>query len=169
MIKSPRLLLRKMDIPLPRIRVSREGEAGFRGSPAGDLYVFLTLRPHRLFKRQGADLFCRIPIPMTMAALGGEIEVPSLDGTKSVLKIPAGTQAGQQLRMRGKGMSILRSNSRGDLIIEAGVETPVHLSKKQKELLKEFEDIAQTGQNSPQSSSFFAKVKEFWDDLGAGR
>ncbi|RZI46394.1 molecular chaperone DnaJ [Candidatus Finniella inopinata] len=149
-----------------RIRLTREGEAGLRGGPAGDLYVFLSVRPHRLFKRQGADLFCRIPIPMTTAALGGEIEVPCVDGSKSSLKIPSGTQGGQQFRLRGKGMSVLRSSARGDLIIEAGVETPVNLSKKQKELLKQFEEASKKEENNPHSTGFFAKVKEFWDELG---
>lgn len=149
-----------------RIRVAREGEAGLRGGPSGDLYVFLSIRPHRLFRRQGADLFCKIPIPMTIAALGGDIEVPSIDGTRSALKIPIGTQGGQQFRMRNKGMSVLRSNARGDLIIEAGVETPVNLTKKQKDILKQFEEANIKEDNSPQSTGFFAKVKEFWDDLG---
>jgi molecular chaperone DnaJ len=144
-----------------RIRVSREGEAGLRGGPPGDLYVFISIRPHKLFKRQGGDLFCRIPIRMTTAALGGEIEVPCIDGSKGSLKIPAGTQSGQQFRLRGKGMSILRSSARGDLIIEAGVETPVNLTKKQKEILAQFEETTHQGQNSPESSGFFAKVKEF--------
>ena len=150
-----------------RIRVSREGEAGLRGGPAGDLYVFLSIRPHRFFKRQNADLFCRVPIPMTTAALGGEVEIPVLDGSKSAVKIPAGTQAGQQFRLRGKGMSVLRSSSRGDLIIEAGIETPVNLTKKQKELLKQFEEASQKEHNNPQSTGFFAKVKEFWEELGS--
>ena len=149
-----------------RIRLTREGEAGLRGGPAGDLYVFLSIRPHRLFKRQGGDLFCRIPIPMITAALGGKIEVPCIDGSKSSLKIPTGTQGGQQFRLRGKGMSVLRSGVRGDLIIEAGVETPVNLTKKQKELLKQFEETSKQEENSPQSTGFFAKVKEFWDELG---
>lgn len=151
-----------------RIRVSREGEAGLRGGPPGDLYVFISIKPHKLFSRQGGDLFCRIPISMVTAALGGEIVVPCIDGGKASLKIPAGTQGGQQLRLRGKGMSVLRSTAKGDLIIEAGVETPVNLSKKQKEILAQFEETSQQEQNNPESTGFFAKVKEFWEDLGGG-
>lgn len=137
-----------------------------RGGPPGDLYVFLSIRPHRFFKRQTADIHCRVPITMMTAALGGQIEVPSIDGSHAVVKIPAGTQGGHQFRLRGKGMSILRSSSRGDMIIEAAVETPVNLSKKQKELLEQFNETSKKESNSPQSSGFFAKVKEFWDELG---
>jgi molecular chaperone DnaJ len=152
-----------------RIRVSKEGEAGLRGGPAGDLYVFLSIRPHRLFKRQGADIICRVPIPMTTAALGGEIDVPVIDGNSVQLKVPAGTQGGHQFRLRSKGMSVLRSSSRGDMIVEAAVETPVSLSKKQKELLKQFDEASKKESNSPQTSGFFAKVKDFFDDLGRGK
>ena len=150
-----------------RIRVSKEGEAGLRGGPAGDLYVFLSLRPHKFFKRQGADLYCRAPITMTTAALGGEVAVPSIDGNQTSLKIPAGTQSGHQFRIRGKGMTALRSTARGDLIIEAVVETPVNLTKKQKEFLKQFEETTKKEANNPQSSGFFARVKEFWEELGS--
>ncbi len=151
-----------------RIRVTKEGEAGLRGGPAGDLYVFLSLRPHRFFKRQGSDLYCRAPITMTTAALGGEIGVPSIDGSQTSLKIPSGTQSGHQFRIRSKGMTALRSSMRGDMIIEAVVETPVNLTKKQKELLKQFEETTKKESNNPQSSGFFAKVKEFWEELGSG-
>jgi molecular chaperone DnaJ len=149
-----------------RIRVAKEGEAGSRGGPAGDLYVFLSIRPHRFFKRQGADIYCRVPITMTTASLGGDIEVPSIDGSHTHLKITSGTQSGHQFRIRGKGMTTLRGSGRGDMIIEAMIETPVNLSKKQKELLKQFEEASKKESNNPQSTGFFAKVKEFWDELG---
>ena len=149
-----------------RIRVAKEGEAGLRGGPAGDLYVFLSIRPHRFFKRQGADIYCRVPITITTAALGGEIEVPSIDGSHTNLKITSGTQSGHQFRIRGKGMTTLRGSGRGDMLIEAMVETPVNLSKKQKELLKQFEEASKKESNNPQSTGFFAKVKEFWDEFG---
>jgi molecular chaperone DnaJ len=166
---------KNLDVKIPagvedgtRIRVTKEGEAGLRGGPAGDLYVFLSLRPHRFFKRQGADLYCKAPITMTTAALGGEIGVPSIDGSQTSLKIPSGTQSSHQFRIRGKGMTALRSSLRGDMIIEAVVETPVNLTKKQKELLKQFEETTKKEANNPQSSGFFAKVKEFWEELGNG-
>lgn len=145
-----------------RIRLAGEGEAGMRGGPAGDLYIFLSLRPHPIFQRDGADLFCRVPIAMTAAALGGEIEVPTLNGKRVKLKIPEGTQTGRQFRLKDKGMPVLNSREVGDLYIQTTVETPVHLSKKQKELLREFE-TASSGETNPESSGFFAKVKEFWD------
>lgn len=149
-----------------RIRVAEAGEAGIRGGPTGDLYVFLSIRPHRFFNREGTDIYCKVPIIMTTAALGGEIEVPSIDGSRTKVKIPAGTQSGHKFRLRGKGMSILRSSSRGDMYIEAAVETPVNLTKKQKELLQQFDESENHDANSPQSSGFFAKVKELWGDLG---
>src|ERR1700722_12419622 len=145
-----------------RIRLSGEGEMGMRGAPAGDLYVFLSVQQHRFFQRDGADLQCRVPITMPTAALGGQIEVPTIDGARSQVTIPAGTQSGQQFRLRGKGMSVLRSAARGDLYIEVSVETPVKLTKRQKELLQEFE--AEGGSvpgTHPESEGFFAKVKEF--------
>lgn len=149
-----------------RIRVTHEGEAGMRGAPNGDLYVFLNIKHHKLFKRQGADILCKVPIQMVDAAIGGEIEVPTIDGGKSNVKIPAGTQGGQQFRLKGKGMSVLRSTGRGDMIIEAKVETPVSLSKRQKELLEEFAQLSKEEKNSPESQGFFAKVKDFFEDLG---
>jgi len=149
-----------------RIRLANEGEMGLRGAPSGDLYVFLSVRSHAFFQRDGADLQCRVPIPMPTAALGGQIEVPTIDGARSQVTIPAGTQSGQQFRLRGKGMSILRSPGRGDLYIEVVVETPVKLNKRQKELLQEFEKAGSDGTGThPESEGFFAKVKEFLGDL----
>ena len=146
-----------------RIRLSNEGEVGARGGPAGDLYIFVSVAEHPIFKRDGADIHCQIPIPMTTAALGGAIEAPTIDGSRVKVNIPEGTQSGHQMRLRGKGMSVLRSGHRGDMYIHTQVETPVKLSKKQKDLLKEFEKSG--GHTSPESEGFFAKVKEFWDDL----
>ena len=145
-----------------RIRLAGEGEAGMRGGPAGDLYIFLSVKPHRLFERDGADLFCRVPISMVTASLGGEIEVPTLGGKKVKVKVPEGAQTGRQFRLKGKGMPVVNSRETGDLYIQITVETPVHLNKKQKELLKEFE-TASSDSNNPESSGFFARVKEFWD------
>jgi molecular chaperone DnaJ len=147
-----------------RIRLANEGEVGIRGGPAGDLYIFLSVAPHEIFERDGDDLHCTIPIPMTTASLGGSIEAPTIDGSRVKVTIPEGTQNGHQFRLRGKGMSVLRSSSRGDMYIHTAVETPVHLTKKQKEILKEF-DAADRSGHSPQSEKFFAKVKEFWEDL----
>ena len=150
-----------------RIRLSGEGEAGFRGGSNGDLYIFLSVKPHKLFRRESANLYCRVPIPFTEAALGGSVEVPTIEGGKVKVNIPEGTQTGHQFRLRGKGMSVLRSSARGDMYIEVQVETPVNLNKKQKEVLREFEKGAAKGKdsNSPESESFFSKVKEFWEDL----
>lgn len=145
-----------------RIRISGAGESGVRGAPAGDLYVFINIRRHKLFRRQGADIFCRIPIPMTTAALGGEIDVPTIDGGKAKMKIPAGTQSGHQFRLKVKGMSMMRSTNRGDMYVEASVETPQNLSKKQRELLEEFASISSHESNSPESTGFFKKVKDLW-------
>lgn len=146
-----------------RIRLTNEGEVGIRGGPAGDLYIFLSVAPHDIFERDGDDLHCTIPIPMTTASLGGSIEAPTIEGSRVKVTIPEGTQNGHQFRLRGKGMSILRSSSRGDMYIHTSVETPVHLTKKQKDILKEFEKSG--GHVSPQSENFFSKVKEFWEDL----
>lgn len=145
-----------------RIRLAGEGEAGMRGGPAGDLYIFLSVKPHHIFERDGADLFCRVPISMVTAALGGEIEVPTLGGKKVKVKVPEGAQTGRQFRLRGKGMPVLNSRDTGDLYIQITIETPVNLTRKQKDLLKAFEE-ASSPSNSPQSTGFFAKVKEFWD------
>ncbi len=148
-----------------RIRLAGEGEAGLRGGPTGDLYIFLSIKPHEFFQRDGADLFCRVPISMTVAALGGEIEVPTIDGKKARVAVPEGTQAGKQFRLRSKGMPVLRSGQAGDMYIQVSVETPVNLSRRQKELLKEFEQEAKD--NSPQSDGFFARAKAFWDGFGS--
>ncbi len=149
-----------------RIRVGGEGEAGLRGGPPGDLYIFVSTRPHRFFRREGADIQCRVPIPITTAALGGSIEVPAIDGGRTRVNVPAGTQTGQQFRLKGKGMTVLRSNARGDMYVQAQVETPVSLTKQQQDLLRQFEKAGGTGaKHSPESESFFSRVKEFWDDL----
>ncbi len=144
-----------------RIRLAGEGEAGVRGGPTGDLYIFLSLKPHEFFQRDGSDLFCNVPISMATATLGGEVEVPTIDGNKARVTIPEGTQSGKQFRLRTKGMPVLRSNQAGDMYIQVSVETPVNLSKKQKDLLQEFE--AEKRDNSPQSEGFFSKAKAFWE------
>ncbi|MBY0406214.1 MAG: molecular chaperone DnaJ [Rickettsiales bacterium] len=146
-----------------RIRLSGEGEVGLRGGPSGDLYIFLSIAPHDLFKRDGNDLHCSIPLKMATATLGGAIEVPTIDGGRVKVTIPEGTQSGHQFRLRGKGMSILRSSARGDMYIHAMVETPVRLNKRQRELMKEF-DKASEG-TSPEADGFFARMKDFWEDL----
>ncbi len=147
-----------------RIRLSGEGEAGVRGGPAGDLYIFLSVKPHKLFQREGSTVYCRVPISMTTAILGGDIEVPTVGGTRAKVEIKTGTQAGTQFRLRGKGMPVLNSSQMGDMIIQASVETPVNLTKRQKELLREF--AAEGGdKTSPESEGFFSRMKEFIDDL----
>ncbi len=143
-----------------RIRLSNEGEAGARGGPPGDLYIFLSIKPHQFFQRDGADLFCRVPISMPTAALGGEIEVPSLKGARVKVKVPEGTQSGKQFRLKGKGMPVLRSSQHGDLYIQVNVETPMNLTKKQKKLLEEFQGES-TDKTNPESEGFFSRVKEF--------
>ena len=148
-----------------RIRLSGEGEAGAKGAAAGDLYIFLEVAPHRFFQRETADLHCRVPIPMTRAALGGTIEVPTIDGARTRITVPSGTQSGQQFRLRGKGMTVLRSPSRGDMFVEVAVETPVNLTERQKELLREFQEHAQHDGSHPESEGFFTKMKEIWNDL----
>ena len=148
-----------------RIRLSGEGEAGIQGAPPGDLYIFLTVKPHRLFQREGANIFCQVPIPMTTAALGGSIEVPSIDGGRAKVAVPAGTQTTQQFRLKSKGMSVMRSQARGDMYIQVQVETPVQLTKRQQALLKEFEQESEHQKHNPESHGFFARVKEFWEDL----
>ncbi|MFQ5775964.1 MAG: molecular chaperone DnaJ [Kiloniellaceae bacterium] len=148
-----------------RIRLAGEGEAGVRGAAPGDLYIFLSIRPHRLFQRNGPDIFCRVPIPMSTAALGGAIEVPTIDGGRARLSVPAGTQNSRQFRLKGKGMRVMRSNARGDMYVEVNVETPVNLTKRQQELLREFEAAGKGRRTSPESEGFFARVKEFWEDL----
>lgn len=147
-----------------RIRLQGEGEAGLRGGPTGDLYIFLSVRPHEFFQRDGADLYCKVPISMATAALGGEIEVPTIDGKKARVNIPEGAQNGKQFRLKGKGMPVLRSSQSGDMYIQVGVETPVNLTRKQRDLLREFEK--ESRDNSPESEGFFAKAKAFWDGFG---
>lgn len=147
-----------------RIRLQGEGEAGVRGGPAGDLYIFLSVAPHPFFKRDGADLYCSVPVSMTTAALGGKFDVTTLDGTKSRVTIPEGTQAGKQFRLKGKGMPVLRSSQVGDLYIQIQIETPQKLTKRQRELLEEFERIS-SKENNPESSGFFARMKDFFDTL----
>jgi molecular chaperone DnaJ len=148
-----------------RIRLAGEGEAGVRGGGNGDLYIFLAMKAHRLFQREAANVHCHVPIAMSTAALGGAIEVPTIDGSRAKVTIPAGTQAGHQFRLRGKGMSVLRSHARGDMFVQVSVETPVHLTKRQQELLREFEKEGDSHHTSPESAGFFAKVKEFFEDL----
>ena len=149
-----------------RIRLSGEGEAGLRGAPAGDLYIFLDVRSHRIFQRDNANIHVRVPVPMTTAALGGSVEVPTVDGSRARINIPAGTQSGQQFRLRAKGMSMLRTNSRGDMFVELSVETPMNLTKKQKALMDEFrKEGGDDSTHSPESGGFFSKVKELWEDL----
>ncbi len=147
-----------------RIRLAGEGEAGARGGPPGDLYIFIEVAEHEIFQRDGLHLHCRIPVPMITAALGGEIEAPLLDGGRTRVKVPLGVQTGKQLRLRGKGMPALqRPGQQGDLYIELMVETPVNLTTRQRELLREFEQ--QKADNSPQSQNFFTKAKSFWDSM----
>lgn len=146
-----------------RIRLAGEGEAGLRGGPSGDLYIFIDVAAHDLFEREGLNLYCHVPVSMTTAALGGDIEVPTIDGGRSRVKIPGGSQAGRQMRLRGKGMPGLRGGGSGDMYIELAVETPVNLTSQQKDLLKEFEKLSE--ENNPESSNFFSKVKHFWDGM----
>lgn len=148
-----------------RIRLAGEGEAGLRGSASGDLYIFISISPHRIFQRDGSNIYCRVPVPFTTATLSGHIEVPTVDGSRARITVPAGTQSGHQFRLRSKGMSILRSKERGDMFVEVYVETPVNLTKKQKELLGEFQEIGTDAKNSPESEGFFTKVKDLWEDL----
>jgi molecular chaperone DnaJ len=147
-----------------RIRLSGEGEVGIRGGEAGDLYIFISISPHNLFEREGHDIHCKVPLKMTSAALGGAIDVPTIEGGKANVKINSGTQTGDKFRLKGKGMSVMQSGGRrGDMYIHVIVETPVNLSKRQKELLQEFSE-ADTD-NQPEAEGFFQKVKEFWTDL----
>jgi len=147
-----------------RIRLSGEGEAGGRGAPPGDLYVHIAIKPHEIFQRDGANIFCRVPLRMTQAALGGEVEVPTIDGSAAKVKIPPGTQTGEQFRLRAKGFSVLRSAQRGDMYIQVAVETPQSLTRRQRELLEEFEAEGKShAAGSPEHEGFFAKVKDFFD------
>jgi len=144
-----------------RIRLAGKGEAGVRGGAAGDLYIFVSVNQHPIFSRDGANIMCKIPVPMTVAALGGAIDVPTVEGKMARLTIEAGTQSGRRFRMRGKGMPILRRNAQGDQIVEVQVETPTNLTKKQKELLQSF---SEAGNASPESDSFLDRVKRIWAD-----
>lgn len=146
-----------------RIRLAGEGEAGMRGGPAGDLYIFIEVADHPIFERESSNLFCRVPVSVADAALGGEIEVPTIDGGRSRVKIPEGSQSGRQMRLRAKGMPALRGGNAGDMFIELQVETPVNLTPRQREILKEFGTLSK--ENNPQGSSFFKSVKGFWDSM----
>jgi molecular chaperone DnaJ len=147
-----------------RIRLSGEGEAGGRGAAPGDLYVHVAIRPHPIFQRDGSNIFCRVPLRMSQAALGAEIEVPAIDGTRARVKIPPGTQTGDQFRLRNKGFSVLRSTSRGDMYIQVAVETPQNLTRRQRELLEEFDrEAASNTAGSPENEGFFSKVREFFE------
>jgi molecular chaperone DnaJ len=157
---------RTLTVPIPagvedgtRIRLAGEGEAGLRGGPAGDLYIFLSIKPHEFMQRDGADLFCRVPISVSTAALGGQFEVPTIDGGRAKVKVSEGTQTGEQFRLKGKGMPVLRSNRFGDMYIQVTVETPRKLSKKQRELMQEFE-AASSAETNPETSGFFARARE---------
>ncbi len=147
-----------------RMRLSGQGEAGANGGPNGDLYIFVHVKPHPIFKRDGADLHCDIPVSMTTAALGGTIEIPCIDGTKEKVTVSAGTQTGEEVRLRKKGMSVLQSKSVGDLFVRFKVETPTKLTAKQKELLKQFD--AESADNSPESAGFFEKLKDMLKKAG---
>jgi molecular chaperone DnaJ len=160
---------RKLSVDVPRgiedgtrIRLANEGEAGLRGGPPGDLYIFVSVKPHDLFHRDGADLYARVPIAMTTAALGGEFEVPTLDGARAKVKVAPGTQPGQRARLKSKGMPVLRSKDCGDLYVQLDVETPQNLSRRQRELLEEFHALT-TKDTSPTSEGFFAKLKNIFD------
>jgi molecular chaperone DnaJ len=160
---------RKLSVDVPRgiedgtrIRLANEGEAGLRGGPPGDLYIFVSVKPHDLFHRDGADLYARVPIAMTTAALGGEFEVPTLDGARAKVKVAPGTQPGQRVRLKSKGMPVLRSKDCGDLYVQLDVETPQNLSRRQRELLEEFHALT-TKDTSPTSEGFFAKLKNIFD------
>ncbi len=162
----------ELDVNIPagvedgtRIRLSGQGDAAPRGrGQRGDLYIFVSVKPHELFEREGPNLFCRAPVPMTVAALGGDIEIPTIDGGRSKIKIPDGSQTGKRMRLRGKGMSVLRSGQRGDMYVELSVETPAKLNKRQREILEDFAE-ASGQETSPESANFFDKAKRFWGDL----
>jgi molecular chaperone DnaJ len=160
-----------LDVTIPpgvdtgtRIRLGGKGEAGPFGAPAGDLYIFVHVRRHAVFERDGTTLLTRVPISFTTAALGGEIELPGIDGERHAVPIPAGIQSGKQLRRRGAGMPVLQGRGRGDLVMEIMVETPTKLTARQKELLRELQET-ETGDECPESKGFFDKLKEAWSDL----
>ena len=149
-----------------RIRLAGEGEAGVRGGPSGDLYIFLSIGAHPFFQREGADLHCRVPVSMVTAAVGGEVEVPTIDGSKGRVKVPEGTQSGRRFRLQGRGMPVLRARQTGDMYVQVVVETPQNLTKKQRELLTEFDRLS-SASTQPESSGFLGKVKDFLDGLGS--
>ena len=162
---------RKIEVSIPagveegsRIRLSGEGASGQNGASPGDLYIFRGIRDHEIFQRDGMEIFCNVPISISDASLGGSVEVPTVSGGRAKVKIPAGTQSGDQLKLSGKGMPALRSVSFGDMIITLVVEIPKNLSSRQKELLREFDEESDHN-NIPQSTGFFTKVRDFWDDL----
>ena len=146
-----------------RIRLAGEGETGPRGGISGDLYIFIEVSKHKIFERDGLDLFCRVPVSMAKASLGGEVEVPTIDGGRSRVRIPAGSQSGRQMRLKGKGMPAIKTVQKGDMFIEMAVETPVNLTARQKELLQEFEELSED--NNPETNSFFSSVKTFWESM----
>jgi molecular chaperone DnaJ len=148
-----------------RIRLAGEGEVGMLGGATGDLYIFISIAQHAIFQRDGANIYCRVPLPFTTAALGGTVEVPTVEGTRTKVTVPAGTQSGHRFRLKGKGMTVLRSPVRGDMYVQAVVETPVNLTKRQQELLREFEKESENQKTHPESEGFFARVKEFFEDL----
>jgi molecular chaperone DnaJ len=148
-----------------RIRLAGEGEAGVRGGPNGDLYIFLAISAHPFFQRDGADLHYRVPISMVTAALGGDFEVPTIDGAKTKVKVPEGTQSGRRFRLPSKGMPVLRAKQSGDMYVQVVVETPQNLTKRQRELLAEFEKLS-SKDTHPESTGFLGKVRDFFDGLG---
>jgi molecular chaperone DnaJ len=162
---------KKLQVTIPsgiedgvQIRLTGEGNAGTQGASSGDLYVFIHIKPHELFQRREADLLCQVPISMVMAATGGTIEVPTIDGTRVSVKIPAGTQPGDKFRLKDKGMTIYRKSTRGDMFVEVRVEIPRNLSKEQKEILEQFNKTSKEEKNQPDSFNFFKKMKKFLDD-----
>ncbi len=163
---------RKLSVNIPagiedgtRIRLGGEGEVGPRGGPSGDLYIFLSIAPHEFFQRDGADIYCRVPISLTTAALGGEFQVPTIDGSKQRVRVPEGTPTGKQFRLKGKGMPVMRTHRLGDLYIQVTVETPRNLSRRQRELLEEFETLS-SAETHPESHGFFARMRDFFEGLG---
>ncbi len=148
-----------------RIRLSGKGEAGVRGGPAGDLYIVVSIDQHPFFQREGSTVYCRVPISITSAALGRDVDIPTIEGTRARIAIPPGTQSGRQFRLRGKGMKEVRGSLRGDMIIETVVETPVNLTSRQKELLREFDEAGHSGGHNPETEGFFSRVRDFWQNL----
>ena len=146
-----------------RIRLAGEGETAPRGGVSGDLYIFIEVSKHKIFERDSLNLFCRVPVSMAKASLGGEVEVPTIDGGRSRVRIPAGSQSGRQMRLKGKGMPAIKTIQKGDMFIEMAVETPVNLTAKQKELLQEFEELSED--NNPETNSFFSSVRTFWESM----